>query len=160
MVAEAAKGFDLKRFRSAAFAARTEAVPVPDLAEFFAGAAEAVWTVRGLTGHELGRVNEAVERNRNLTAIIDGIVAADARDKVEAVKAALGLGDGTPDDIARRIEILVLGSVDPAADREVVVRLCTWRPVEFMLLTNVIIRLTGQGGELKKKRPPSGETPA
>jgi hypothetical protein len=59
---------------------------VPDLKEFFEEGAEPLWRVRNLTGHELGRVNEAAERNKNVSAILEALVSANAKEKVEAVK--------------------------------------------------------------------------
>lgn len=153
-------GFDLKKFRNAKFEPRFEDVPVPDLKDFFGEGAEApVWRVRGLTGHELGKVNEAAERNRNVAAILEALLSTSSDDKAEAVKKLVGLDDSVPQDIARRLEMLALGSVDPEADLELAVKLCTHFPIEFFSLTNAITKLTGQGAEIKKKRNSSGATP-
>jgi len=153
-------GFDLKKFRNAKFEARFEDVPVPDLKEFFGEGAEApAWRVRGLTGHELGKVNEAAERNRNVSAILEALLSNSADDKAEAVKKLVGLDDAVPHDIARRLEMLSLGSVDPEMDLELAVKLCTHFPIEFFALTNAITKLTGQGAEIKKKQNSSGVPP-
>jgi hypothetical protein len=150
--------FDKKKFMKTPFETRTEAVSVPDLKDFFPEGAETVWKVRGLTGHELGKVNEAEERNRNLAAIMDALVSASSEEKAAAVKELIGLDDKTPSDVARRLEMLVIGSVDTVVDLELSVRLCTWFPVEFLLLTNTITKLTGQGAQVKKKPLNSGTT--
>lgn len=139
---------------------RSEAVPVPDLRDFFKEGADPVWLVRGLTGHELGKINEAEERNRNLIAIMEALVSAKAEEKAEGIKKLIGLDNTTPSDIARRLEMLVLGSVDPVIDLELSVKLCTYFPVEFMQLTNAITKLTGQGAQVKKKQSSSGMTQA
>jgi hypothetical protein len=55
--------------------------------------------------------------------------------------------------------MLALGSVEPAVDHETAVRLCTYCPIEFYALTNAIVKLTGQGAEIKKKQIGSGTTP-
>ena len=64
--------FDSKKFLKTKFTPRTADVPVPDLREFFSDGTPAVWKVRGLTGHELGRAAEAAERNKSVLAIIEG----------------------------------------------------------------------------------------
>ena len=151
--------FDKKRFMKTNFEPRIEKVPVPDLKEFFEEGAEPVWSVRNLSGHELGKVNEAAQRNKTIGAILDGIISTDAKDKVNAIKASLGLDDNTPDDIARRLDMLAIGSVDPEIDHEMAVKVCTYYPIEFYLLTNAITKLTGQGAQVKKKQSSSGATP-
>lgn len=151
--------FDQKAFMKSEFSPRMEDVPVPDLIIFFKEGTKPVWKVRNLSGHEMGKVNEAAARNQSIAAIIDGIVSAVDKDKVDAIKLSLGLDDSTPMDIARRLEMLVIGSVDPKIDQETAVKLCTHYPVEFFQITQVITRLTGQGSEIKKKRSGSGATP-
>jgi hypothetical protein len=151
--------FNTKAFMKAELEARTEVVPVPDLKEFFDAGADPVWIVRGISGHELGKVQEEKDRAQNVEAILEVIVSERAKDKAEAVKRLLGVDGSTPADIVRRIEMLKLGSVDPAVDHELSVRMCTFFPAEFMDLTNKIIRLTGQGASVKKKPTPSGAAP-
>ena len=152
--------FDQKRFLKAKMEARTEDVPVPDLAAFFSDGEPAVWTVRGLTGQELGRANEAAAKNKLVVATMDAIATLSAKEQIEEIKNALGLGSNVPDDVARRIEYLTVGSVNPAITQEVAVKLCETYPVEFYELTNIIaIKLTGKGSvEAKKKPIISGET--
>jgi hypothetical protein len=152
-------GFDLKKFRNAKFEPRTEDVSVPDLKDFFEEGAEPLWRVRNLSGHELGQVNEAAERNKNLSVVLEALVSSNAKEKAEAVKELVGLSEETPNDVARRLEMLSLGSVEPAVDHETAVRLCTHFPIEFYALTNAIIKLTGQGSEIKKKQTASGAVP-
>lgn len=150
-------GFDSKKFLKAKFIPRTEDVPVPDLKEFF-DAGEALWRVRGLEGSELGYVNETAARNRNISAILEGIVSSDDQAKAQGIKDLLGMAGGTPEDIARRLEMLVLGSVDPKCDMDLAVKLCKTFPIEFFQITNTITKLTGQGSVVGKKKN-SGEMP-
>lgn len=147
--------FNIKKFSKTEFITRTEDIPVPDLKEFFDEGEKPVWTVRNLTGHELGKANEAAQRNRSIAAILEGLISTNNKEKVEAIKTSLGLDDTTPDDIAKRIELLTLGSVNPEIDHETAVRLCTFFPIEVFQLTNKISELTGQGAQIKKKQPPS-----
>ena len=149
--------FDSKKFMKMKFIPRTESVSVPDLQVFFPEGAEAVWTVRGLTGQELGRASEAAERNRNISAILEGLTSEAAKDKAEAIKEILGIGGATPQDIAKRLEHLTAGSVDPKCTLDLAVRLCETYPIEFYQLTNKIMELTGRG-QMPGKQQPSGET--
>lgn len=150
--------FDAKKFLKTKWTPRIEEVPVPDLAAFFPDGAKPVWKVRGLTGQELGRSNEAAERNKNVAAILEGISSGVAKEQTEAVKELLGVGGATPQDIARRLEHLTLGSVDPKCPPDLAIRLCETFPVEFFQITNRIVQLTGQG-QMPGKPQPSGETP-
>ena len=152
-------GFDSKKFLKMKFTERTFPVPVPDLKEFFADGTEAVWVVRGLTWQEVGRSAEAADRNKNIQAILAGLTSDTSKEKSEALRNLLGVGANTPADIAKRIEQLVAGSVDPKCTSDLAVRLCEVFPVEFYQLTNKIIELTGQG-QVPGKQNPSGVTAA
>lgn len=148
--------FDAERFNTATLALREQTVEVPQLAEFFKGKPE--WTVRGLTGEEVALVNEAQERSRNLETLIEAIASGGSGKRVtEGIKEALGLGDEVPADITRRIEMLILGSVQPACDREMAIRLSTFFPTVFYELTNTILNLSGEGGDIVGKPPASTE---
>jgi len=153
-------GFDADLFMKTDFQPRTEAVPVPDLAAWFGGDRKAArWTVRGLTGAELARVNEAQAAAKDLAAIAEGIVSPEKREKVDALRKLLGLADDVPAELVRRIEMLEIASVEPTVDRAVLVKLAANYPVEFYQLTNAITRLTGEG-HVPGKAGGSGETPA
>jgi len=147
--------FDAKKFLKTKFVPRTAEVPVPDLAAFFEEGMPTVWKIRGLTGHELGRVNEAADRNKNMAAILEGLASEASKDKAEAVKDMLGLGKDTPQDIAKRIEQLTIASIDPKCTTDLAVRLCEVYPIEFYQITNMILQLTGQG-QMPGKPQPSG----
>jgi len=150
--------FNTKKFMSTRFEPRTQEVKVPDLREFFEGKkVKAVWKVRGLTGQELGRANEGVERNKNISAILEGIVAAGNKPKVDAMRKLLGISDDTPQDIAKRLYMLEIGSVEPVADMNLCLKICTCFPIEFYELTHTITVLTGKG-HVPGKAEPSGKT--
>lgn len=148
--------FDSKKFLKTKWAPRTEDCPVPDLQMFFPEGVKAVWKVRGLTGQELGRANEAAERNKNVGAILERIAGGDSKDKAKAVLELAGVDVKAPDDIAKRIEIITMGSVDPVCPQDLAVRMCEAFPIEFYQITNMILRLTGQG-QLPGKQKASGE---
>lgn len=146
-------GFDGKRFVNTRFVPREEDVPVDDLKEWFEKDGKPLWRVRGLTGQELGAVNEAVERNKNIAAILEGLLAPENAEKVESLRKLLGVSDDVPQDIAKRIEMLTRGSVAPECDLDLALKLCENFPIEFYEITQVIIRLTGQGRIPGKSKP-------
>lgn len=149
--------FDLQKFQQAAFTAREATVDVPALQPFFAEGEEPRWTVRGLTGAELASANEAKDKNRNLLALTEALVSGGETEKSAAIKGILGLSEQVPDDIARRLAMLVSGSVEPKIDHETAIKLAEAFPVAFYALTNRILELTGAGSELGK-RPRSLKT--
>jgi len=137
--------FDVAKFSEAKFKPRTEKVPVPELKAFFDKKEKPVWTVRNLEGHEIAEASEAVERNKNIAGLIDGLLSSGQKEKVKALKEAAGVTDKTPDDLVKRIAMLRLGSVDPVVDQQLSVRLAKVHPVVFYSLTNKILELTGKG---------------
>ncbi|SCY44694.1 hypothetical protein [Desulfoluna spongiiphila] len=143
--------FDVKKFKKTKFQTRTEDVPVKDLSAYFEEGENPVWVVRGLTGQELGQTKEAAARNKNFAAILEAIEASTKNEKVQGLKKALGV-DEVPQNIAERIEQLVLGSVEPACDTDLALMLCERFPVEFYTLTNKILELTGKGMEPGKPK--------
>jgi len=146
-------GFDKKKFLKTKFSARTEAVPVPDMKDYFPEGEEAVWTVRGLTGQEMGRANEAADRSKVAVALVEALVKGSDQERKDAAKDLLGVGSGATEDIAKRIEYLVTASIDPACSHELAVRVCEVFPIEFYQLTTAIFRLTGKGQEPGKSKP-------
>jgi len=149
--------FDTKKFIKEKFTPRVKEVPVPDMGAFFPAGEKPVWIVRGLHGQELGRANEAVEKNKNMSAVIEAIAGGSSKEKTEALKSMIGLSAGqTPSDIVKRIEHLVMGSVDPVCTQEMAVKVCEVWPVVFFQLTNTILELSGQG-QMPGKQKASGE---
>lgn len=150
-------GFKLRDFLNANLESREESVTLPDLSGWFEG--EPVWRVRGLTGAELAQVNEAAETAKNVEAIAAALVGPDASEKTTALRRLIGVAGDVPSDLVKRLEMIVLASVEPAIERDVAVRFADAFPVEFFQVTNAILRLTGQGKRLGKQRD-SGPTPA
>jgi hypothetical protein len=70
----------------------------------------------------------------------------------------LGLIKDTPGEIAKRLEMLVMGSVAPAVSLPVAVKLAEAFPIEFLQLTNEISDLTGRGADLVKPQAASQPT--
>lgn len=149
--------FDIKKFRSAKFEDRTAEVPVPDLAEWFEEGAPAVFTVRGLTGEELARCNEAAAKNKNMAAVLEALAGSNQKEKVQGLREALGVTETVPNDLAKRLEQCAIATVNPDLDHELAVKFAQAYPVEFYQITNKIMELTGQGRQVVQKKS-SGQT--
>jgi hypothetical protein len=151
-------GFDIDRFMSHKFSPRTEDVPVPDLKSFFAEGEPAVITVRSLTGEELARAAEHVEKYRAIGKLIESFVSGKDAEKIAAIKESMGITDKVPEDFAKRLQMLVIGSVNPKFAQDQAVKLAKNFPIEFYSVTNAIIRLTGQGSLPGESAPSTAVT--
>ena len=141
--------FDIQKFSTANLVSIEVEIPVPELSMFFSSPEDSPsWKVRGLTGHELSKVNEAVAANREISLLVEGLASGEAKVKIDAIKESLGITDRSTDDIVRRIAILKAGSVEPTISQELSVRLADAFPVTFFRLTNRILELTGEGKRL------------
>ena len=144
-------GFDVNRFQSASLEHRQKKVLLPLLKDFFSEGEEPEWTVRGLSGPELGYVRETIRRNKDVGDILDGLASGKSAEKVQAVKELFGLAGKVTDETATWLETVVQGSVDPKIDMETAVKLCEFYAVHFTTLALTIQSLTGQGADAKKK---------
>lgn len=149
--------FDVNKFLQTSFKHRTEAVSVPDMKEFFEEGSKPEWIVRSLTGQEIGRCAEAATKRESVNMLISGLMSTMTKEAVEAAKDLIGIGTDTPQDIAKRIEHLVIGSVDPACPLDLAVKICETFPIEFYQITNKIMELSGKG-QVPGKSTPSGRT--
>lgn len=140
--------FDLERFRSLTLTPRQAQVTVTELAPLF-GEAAPVWTVRGLTGEELARANDASARAKLYAATVEALASAAHSEQADALKTLMGVNE-VPEDLAKRFDHLTFGSVEPAISREDAVRLFASHPIVAYQLTNKILELTGQGADLGK----------
>lgn len=139
--------FNFDEFLNRKVIPRTEDIIVEPLAPFFDG--NPVFKVRGLTGEELARCIQAAKSYSQLSGIVSGILSDSPKDKVNAIKSSVGLSDDIPEDFAKRIEMMLVATLTPEnLTREVVVKLGQVLPVEFMIITNTILTLTGQGANL------------
>lgn len=141
--------FKSKEFLAQKFDPREEVVRVPDLADWFDG--EPVWRVRGLTGQELGKSNIAAEKSREIRAILEGLASKSSKRISEAINDLVD--PDTPIDIAKRISMLQLGSVDPVCSEQLALKVCKTFPVEFYTLTTKILELTGKGHTAGESKP-------
>ena len=151
--------FDLKKFNKAKFQPRTETVPVSGLADFFAKDEKAQFTVRGLTGEEMARANDAQSRQKNLAAVVEALAGEDGTEKIKAIRESLGLSDDdVPADLARRIELVRMGCVEPEGlDIQAAAKIFKVAPVDGFALSNRILMLSGQGMILGEQKA-SGKT--
>ena len=140
--------FDTKKFLNEKFTHRTEDVPVPDLNEWYDEDVDEapVWTVRGLEGKEIGQTKEAAAKNKSIAGIMEMLQSSKVADKTDALKAMFDMGEGrTTENIAERLEQMVLGSVTPECSLELALKVCQRHPVDFFNITNEILKLTGLG---------------
>jgi hypothetical protein len=123
---------------------------------FFDEGEEPVWEVRGLSSNELNRAIEAKNRHGSIETILKAI--SNNADQASAIRKAIGIAQDTPGEIAKRLEMLTMGSVTPAIELPVAVKLAESFPIEFLTLTNEIISLTGQGFDIVKPAAASQPT--
>lgn len=150
--------FNTNKFDNSSFQDRTKNVPVKAMKDFFDDDEKPEFTIRGLTGAEIGKSNEAQENNKNMNGILSAVVAASGKEKAEGIQALLGINeDDVPGDVVRRQELFFLGLVEPKLDRSQVVKISEVYPVDFFNITNEILKLSGQGKTLGKPKA-SGKT--
>jgi len=145
--------FNTDKFMQVTLQHRQETVKVGALSEWFDG--EPDWIVRGLSGEEMARAQESATKSKNLVAIVEAISSNVKKEKVDALKDLLGTNDSVPVELAKRMEMLVYGSVEPVTDLSLAVKLAQSFPVEFMQLTTKILELTGLGSVDVGKLKPS-----
>jgi len=151
--------FNPDKFERAKFEPRTRQIPVPALADFFDEDSEPVWTVRGLTANELHRSIDAGHTQKTLGKILESI-AANGAGVADARKALGFIGKDTPGEVAKRLEMMVQGSVEPQMPLPLAVKLAENFPIEFYQITNEITELTGLGFDLVKPAAVSQEMTA
>jgi hypothetical protein len=140
--------FDIERFISTPMQRKTEKVPCPDLAAFFGDGEEHFWEIQTLTAVELCRCNEAKERSANVGMLLEA--AAQTTGQIEALRKAIGLTKDTPGEIAKRMELLVYGSVSPKVSLEQAVVFAERYGADFYQITNRILILSGSGFDVVK----------
>lgn len=139
--------FDVNRFVNARWIPRTEdyIVTNPTILAYFDKDDKAIYKLRGLSGVELGACNLAATMEPERLALIEAIAARNLKEIQEHLKNTVGIGDLSPIDMSKRLEYMLKGLVDPEPSFD----LCkTWLiafPVEFIDITHIILKLTGQG---------------
>jgi len=145
--------FDKDKFLQAMITQPTKALEVPQLKGFFPKDAKPVWEVSALTSEQVARVAIAEEKNAGVGKMITALLGSNKNEQVEAIRKTMGGGDDLPSDYARRIEIILEGSVDLETenDRETVLKIAIYYPSIFMTISNEILILSGEGGFIKAK---------
>ena len=153
-------GFDSQGFQRAPWVHRTQAVSVPELSAWFTDGATPEFIVRGLSADELYKIRSAVSRQRLIDGIAEGLAEGSKSGAARAIQEALGSGGQLDPATPRAMETLILGCVEPACDLDLARLLMAKHGLIFMRLSDAIMSLTGQGGEVEKKAAPSGPSPA
>lgn len=146
--------FNKSAFMKAQYEPRTAIIDVTPLADFFSEGEKPEWIVRGQTANEVSKSLEASRSKANLSGVVAAI--SENQQQIDEIRLAVGLSDETTEDIIKRLEQLVTCSVEPVIDLPCAVKVAEAHPIEFYLLTNKIVALTGLGMDRKKPKP-SGE---
>ncbi len=153
-------GFDVQGFARATWVHRTQEVPVPELADYFAPGDPPVFIVRGLSADELYKIRSAASRHKVLEGIAEGLAEGSKSGAARAIASALGGAETLDPATPRAMETLIAGCVEPPCDLDLARLLESKHGLIFMRLSDAIMTLTGQGGEVEKKAAPSGKTKA
>lgn len=145
--------FNKKDFMNTELVPRTKTVKVEELKDWFEG--EPNWVVKSLSHRQLATAEEHAKGD-SLNILIAAL-SGNNKEQADAIRKLVGLDKGVPEDTAKRMEYLTIGSVDPEIELEVAVKIATDFPAVFVLLSNEIIRLTGLGSEAKVKLDTSGK---
>ena len=149
--------FRTSKFMKEKFSVRTERVSVPLLKDWFDEGEKPEWEVRNLTGRELALSQEARSKAKSMNSALEAIVQDTGSEKLEALRKVMGISLDNPDELVKRLDMLVFGSISPRVTLDVAVKLAENFPFDFMKITSKIIVLTGLGASTVKP-PPSGKT--
>jgi hypothetical protein len=141
--------FATDRFKEIKYSPRTKTVAMEQLKQFFDPEEKPEFIIRGLTAEEICYCSQAAKGYSQVEPIMLGMLGESPSAKLEAILLSLGISKNMPEDYAKRIEHFMLGCIQPVSmDREVAVKLSLVVPVEFLYITNEILRLSGIGAEL------------
>ena len=154
-----ANNFDWKAFLSREYEPRTADVELSD----FGGEKgnTVVFQVRGLDAIEVAKINESVERNRDVSELIDKLSSdISSKEKAAAIAELLGLSDEkTPDRLVREYGAFEMGVTSPKPEtRADVIKFARVYPAEFRVICTRIFGLTGLG-QVAKKKPKNSTEP-
>jgi len=115
---------------------------------------EQVFKVKGLTAEELARIDQVVDNNKNLQALLDAVIKADSGDlksRLDAIKELAGMSNDIPASHVKKLAIFRAGCVNPEFNQADAVKFSNVHPIEFIMISNKIYELTGLGQQVKKK---------
>lgn len=132
--------FDLNAFRKAEFKPREVEIKLSALAAFGES-----FKVRGLTATEIAQADEAAQKGKLLSDLVEKLAGATGKKKAAALLEGVGVSDDVPALLAKRFEHVCMGVVEPQLELADVVKLADTFPIEFSQLANKVLELTGQG---------------
>lgn len=144
---------DLEKFRKADFKPRDTDVSLDALKE--AGFGDGVVKLRGLTAHELAQAEESASKGKLLSDLVERL-AGGGQEKVSALMDGIGFHQDVPAALAKRMEHVRMGTIEPEMELADVAKLAEVFPIEFTIIANKIMELTGKGQIAQVKRRPSG----
>lgn len=144
---------DLKGFQKAQFVPRETEVTLDALAE--AGFGDGVVRVRGLVARELAEAEESATRGKLVSDLVERL-SGGGKEKVSALMEGIGFNQDVPASLAKRLEHVRLGVIEPEMELADVAKLAETFPIEFSIVANKIMELTGKGQQAQVKRKPSG----
>lgn len=136
------------------FSPRQETVNIPQLASYFENA-NPTWTVRGLQSHEMAQIRVSRFKRRNQLAAVQAISSFTTSDNLrrEMFEGLIHLTAEVEAEMAGRLEMLVIASVNPTITMEIAVKLSKVFPTVFWSLTDTISGLTDKGGVVGELMP-------
>jgi hypothetical protein len=148
--------FDLKKFETTNFEDRTKDIQNinPELEKFFIKkkgekkGGMGVWKIRGLTGIESAITKQAVDDGQMelIKAVILALGGKLPKELAEVVKTLAGIDkESTPREEILKYGWLEYGLVEPKMSRNQVVKFAFNFHQDFLILTNEISGLSGQG---------------
>lgn len=148
---------DTSKFMKQEYRPREGVVLVTALSGYFEEGKTPEYKVRGLTAAELSQADLTAEKNKNVMGLVEMLAGGAGKDKIAAIKGALGFdSDEVPDELAKKLEYVVMGSIDPVVTLPIAVKMAEVAPIEFLAVAREILVLTGQG-HVPGKQKPSGE---
>lgn len=150
-------GFNTGQFMAEKYTPRIKKVAVPDLKNFFEKDEKPVWQVRGLTGVEIAKAQEVAAKRSVSAAILEGLLTMRENEVKDAITKLVGKSDDIPEEMAKKIEHLVIASVEPVCTEDMAVKISKVAPTTFFTLANAIWTLSGQGMSSPGKSKPFGE---
>lgn len=152
--------FDVDKFEKSKFQYRTQLVDVSGspLASFFDEGEDPQFKVRNLTGEEMALCNEAQNKTQKLREAMEALAGNSKEERVKALQEAMGFtsNDDIPADLARRIEAMRLGCMEPELTEQQAVKLMRVSCVQGYKISNSIFDLSGEGMELGEPNASGG----
>lgn len=134
--------FDMKAFRSMSFQPREVEMKFSTISE---AGLDGSFKVRGLTSLEIAQAEEASQKGKLLSDIVEKLAGSDGKERASAILEGVGISDNVPALLAKRYEHVCRGSVDPKMSLDDVVRFGEVFPIELAQIANKIAELTGLG---------------